>query len=53
VAHEWHFGFGTHVRNLLRQKFHWDDLLLDNEWARLVERAALDYAVANPPGEAQ
>lgn len=45
----WHFGFGTHVRNLLRGKYHWDDQLLDAEWVPLVEHAVREYVETNPP----
>ena len=31
--HQFHLGFGTEVRNLLRAKFDWDDHLLDAEIA--------------------
>ncbi len=41
--HQFHLGFGTEVRNLLRTKFDWDDLLLDAEWVALVEIAALRF----------
>ncbi|MCG3207185.1 MAG: hypothetical protein FOGNACKC_00785 [Anaerolineae bacterium] len=50
---EWHFGFGTHVRNLLREQFNWDDLLLDAEWAQLAAQAAREYVEANPSEAAQ
>lgn len=49
---QWHFGFGTHVRNLLREKYHWDDHLLDAEWVGLVEQAVREYVEADVPEEA-
>ncbi len=46
-AEEWpiqfHFGLGSLVRNTLRQKFEWDDLLLDAQWAGLIEAATNRY----------
>ncbi len=46
-AKEWplqfHFSIGRLVRNTLRQKFEWDDLLLDAQWAGLVEAATTRY----------
>ena len=46
-AEEWplqfHFSIGRLVRNTLRQKFDWDDLLLDGQWAGLVEAATTRY----------
>ncbi len=46
-AEEWpiqfHFGLGGLVRNTLRQTFEWDDLLLDAQWAGLVEAATTRY----------
>ncbi|MCG3212575.1 MAG: hypothetical protein FOGNACKC_06245 [Anaerolineae bacterium] len=46
---DWHFGFGTHVRNLLRKRFDWDDLLLDSEWVSLVEQAVREYNPSRQP----
>ncbi len=40
---EFHFSFGLLVRNTLRQKFDWDDLLLDSQWKGLVEAATTRY----------
>lgn len=38
---EYHHGFGTGVRNLLRDGgFDWGSIELDNEWASLVAEAA-------------
>ncbi len=41
--HHFHLGFGTEVRNLLRQQFNWDDHLLDTEWVSLVEATARKF----------
>ncbi len=41
--HQFHLGFGTKVRNLLRAEFNWDDLLLDAEWSDLIETAAARF----------
>ena len=38
-----HFGVGIWVRNKLRERFVWDDVTLDQEWAGLIEQAARRY----------
>ena len=35
-----HFGLGIKVRNLLREKFDWNDIVLDELWDSLVVKAA-------------
>ncbi len=40
---QFHFSIGLLVRNTLRQKFAWDDLLLDSQWAGLVKAATIRY----------
>ena len=38
-----HFGLGIWVRNKLRERFDWDDVTLDQEWAGLIQEAARRY----------
>ncbi len=51
-AEEWplqfHFSLGQWVRNTLREQFDWDDLLLDGEWAGLVEEATHRFVAGHP-----
>ena len=37
------FGVGLCVRNKLREQFTWDDVTLDQAWARSIEEAARRY----------
>jgi len=47
----YHLSIGMQVRNILRQKFKWDDQKLDAEWASLVEAAARQFAENPPAGD--